>query len=131
MTIRADYNGRIAEYQVMTQLTQLPEVVGKHLINDVLPDHIATIQAIVDQQVSALIAHAVAEVNNRHNQKFRKRVASIAAVKNPHNASQRVGTVYLPVNTPGSPKFQQQLVEKALTVVQRLSTFLSLSLYLM
>eukprot|EP01047_Picozoa_sp_COSAG01_P088367 COSAG01_NODE_20758_length_936_cov_62.872162_1_plen_132_part_01 len=28
MTIRADYNGRIAEYQVMTQLTQLPEVVG-------------------------------------------------------------------------------------------------------
>ena len=63
MTIRADYNGRIAEYQVMTQLTQLPEVVGEHLITDVLPDHIATIQAIVDQQVSALIAHAVAEVN--------------------------------------------------------------------
>ena len=33
----------------------------------------------------------------RHNQRFRKRVASIAAVKNPHNAAQRVGTVYLPV----------------------------------
>jgi hypothetical protein len=56
----------------------------------------------------------------RHNQKFRKRVASMAAVKNPHNAAKRVGTVYLPANTPGSPKYQKQLVEKALTVVKRL-----------
>ena len=56
----------------------------------------------------------------RYNQQFRKRVASMAAVRNPQNAAQRVGTVYLPTCTPGSPKYQKQLVEKALTVVQRL-----------
>jgi hypothetical protein len=56
----------------------------------------------------------------RHNAGFRKRVASIAAVRSPQNAAQRVGTVYLPASTPGSPKYQKRLVEQALTVVQKL-----------
>ena len=56
----------------------------------------------------------------RHNAGFRKRVASIAAVRSPQNAAQRVGTVYLPACTPGSPKYQKRLVEQALTVVQKL-----------
>jgi hypothetical protein len=41
------------------------------------------------------------------------------SVRNPANASQRVGSVYLPHSTPGSPKYQQNLVENALTIVLR------------
>ena len=55
----------------------------------------------------------------RHNASLRQRVSSMAAVRNPSNAAQRIGTVYLPHCTPGSPKYQQSLVEDALTIVQR------------
>ena len=56
----------------------------------------------------------------RHNPSFRKRIASMQSIRNPCNAAQRVGTVLLPASTPGSPAYQKQLIEQALTVVQRM-----------